>query len=291
MDAVMTHWEIAILVCRVAIYASIAGAIAGGISCLIARPDFSLYAALRRYCGVSCIIGLIASSTMLVLRSGEMLDDGWRGLFDADMLAITWQSALGNALRPRWLGFALILLCLVLIKRLPKALCGCIIILASLMLCGAFTRAGHAISQPYWHSIALVVHSLTAGLWLGSFYPVWLVCRHLPYQQSHEILTAYGQWARLPMLLLLGAGLLMSYQLTHWQGLTDTLYGNTLITKLALVSLMLIIAAWHKFYATSQILQHQHCRIWLYSFYLEVALAVTILAITSALTSIMGPSH
>ncbi|MCE2571318.1 copper resistance D family protein [Motilimonas eburnea] len=287
----MTHWEIAILICRVAIYASIAGAIGGGISCLIARPDFSLYPKLRRYCYLSCTMGLIASGAMLLLRNGEMLDVGWRGLFNTDMLAITWQSALGNALRPRWLGFALILLCLILIKRLPKALCGCIIIFASLMLCGAFTQAGHAIGQPFWHSIALVVHSLTAGLWLGSFYPLWLVCRHLPYHQSHKILTTYGQWARLPMLLLLSCGLLMSYQLTHWQGLSDNLYGNTLIAKITLVGLMLAIAAWHKFYATSQILQHQHCRIWLRSFYLEVALAVTILAITSALTSIMGPSH
>ncbi|MFO6422682.1 CopD family protein [Motilimonas sp. KMU-193] len=287
----MTHWEIAILICRILVYASIAGAIGGGISCLITRPEFSLYAALRRYCGVSCMMGIIASSALLLLRNGEMLDDGWSGMFDTDMLAITWQSALGNALRPRWLGFALILLCLMLLKRLPKALCCYVIIFASLMLCGAFTQAGHAIGQPNWHSIALVIHSLMAGLWLGSFYPVWLVCRYLPYQQSHTILTVYGQWARVPMLLLLSAGLLMSYQLTHWQGLSDTLYGNTLIAKITLVSLMLFIAAWHKFYATKQILIQRHCRVWLRSFYLEVILAISILAITGALTSMMGPSH
>ena len=204
----MTEWELSGLVARSLMYIALAGAIGGSVSHFIGQRAAFRDPAILNYTRISCVIGVLASLAFFFIRTGEMLDEGWQGMFDSDVLELVWQGALGNALLLRLAGFIWLFCWLMIaIKPVHTVIQGLILTFGWLALCASFTQAGHAVGKDSWHCALLIVHVFIACAWLGSFYPLWRVCRTLPYQRVYQVLSTFGEWARLPMLILLGCGL------------------------------------------------------------------------------------
>ena len=83
----------------------------------------------------------------------------------------------------------------------------------------------------------------------------------------------------------------MSYQLTGWTGLLANDYGQLLIIKVVLVVLILILAALHKFVLVPKLMHVQDASKLKKSILVEKLVGSAIFAITTVLTTLVGPVH
>ncbi len=222
-------------------------------------------------------------------------------MFAPDMLAFMWQSALGDALLWRALGFLLVLLALVLHALLRGRsrkteielnLLESLIALAGMgLLAYSFTEAGHAVEQSLFYQGVLALHVLLTAWWLGSLYPLWLLCRRQSFEYAYPVLEDFGRCAVFAVVVLLACGLYLSYQLTGWQSLVSSTYGLLLLTKVALVGVILALAAYHKLHLVPQLLHSRDAGVLRRSILAEKCVGGAILAITTVLTTLVGPTH
>jgi putative copper resistance protein D len=124
---------------------------------------------------------------------------------------------------------------------------------------------------------------------MGSLYPLWLACHRLASAEAHAVLHRFGQFAVAAVLLVVLAGLYLSYQLTAWNNLFTSSYGLFLIIKLILVLLLLVLAALHKFVLVPQLLSLQTASRLKRSLLIEKYVGAGVYTITTVLTTLVGP--
>ncbi|HSP01282.1 MAG TPA: CopD family protein [Thioalkalivibrio sp.] len=113
----------------------------------------------------------------------------------------------------------------------------------------AFVQIGHTREEPRWLLGGLLLaHLSTASFWIGALLPLYRVAGN-PAYQTHPggILTRFGRLASTAVLLLLLAGAVLAWLLAG--GITPlftTAYGQILLTKIAVVALLLGLAALNK---------------------------------------------
>jgi putative copper resistance protein D len=296
-----TAWEFWILITRWIMYLGMSAAVGGAASLHLMRIHEELKEPLVRYTLLFLLVGITAALAHFFVRVGASLEEGVTGMFEPDMVSMMWESAVGDALMARILGFSLFIVTIlihVFVRRYRPAEGAKLNVLEVLMACIAigliafsFTEAGHAVEQPFLFQLVLSVHILLTAWWMGSLYPLWLICHRLQYNDAHQVLERFGQLAVFVVAVLFSGGLFLSYELTGWNNLFTDTYGNLLLTKLAFVGAILMLAAFHKLYLVPQLLHSRDAAGLKKSIFLEKIIGAGIFGITTVMTTLVGPVH
>ncbi|OJU91554.1 MAG: hypothetical protein BGO13_06885 [Burkholderiales bacterium 66-5] len=122
----------------------------------------------------------------------------------------------------------------------------------------ALSASGHASTAPYaWARAAVSVHATSVALWLGALIPLATSLRR-PGADAPRLLARFSRAIPWVLAALVLAGLaLASIQLGDPRALYATAYGRVLLAKLALVALVLVLAAWHRWRLTPALMHGQ----------------------------------
>lgn len=293
----MDHWEWLTLLSRWSLYLSMALAVGGVASEWLLHSYRPLRSVLKRYTLTGILLASFALIVHFLVRIGALAEAGIGGMVDPLIFQVLWHSTVGDALV--WAGTGLMLLACshcVSVRVGDTGPMHWLQILVALAGMGAlafsYTQSGHVHSSGMLTAVALTIHVLIISWWLGSLFPLWLATHRLGPEQSHRVLDLFGRLALPAVLLLLGAGTLLSYQLTGWhEGLLDSRYGFWLVLKVALVGVILVLAAFHKFYLVPALKRAGNARAMKGSLLLEKVVGMAILAVTTVLAVLVGPAH
>lgn len=292
----MSEWDGLTVIARWLIYISLSTSVGGALSLRFLRRHETILPRLRLYTLVSLVLGLLASVAYFFVRVGAFAEDGLTGMIDPIMRQMLWQSAVGDELLFRLLGLAMLLLALIL--TLPTNRSGRIgaaevllLLLGCLLLGASFTRTGHTVKLDFFASLLLSVHVIIAAWWIGSIYPLWLVTHRLSLERARHVLERFGALASKAVLLLVVAGGVLVWRLTGGEGLLTTPYGFWLLCKGGLVTLIILIAIYHR-YSLVPMLADGGTRTRLkQSLSLEKAVGWGIFGATTVLSTLVGPTH
>lgn len=255
----------------------------------------------------AAVLGILASSAFFLLQVGAINQRGPGGMFDPVMSQILAQTALGDGLRWRLSGFFLALVAAGLwyvSRSLPGARATPLILswqvistlagAALLCIAVSFAVLGHVSQLAIINRLMLVMHIAAVCLWIGSFIPLFALCRagtenDADRQALQTLMVLFGQAAWIVLSALLISGLWLTWQLSGGpDGLLGSPYGRLLLVKLALVAGLLTLSARHKFRMVPEMMLtgvSQLCR----SIRVQVCLAALILLVTAVFTTLTGP--
>jgi putative copper export protein len=192
-------------------------------------------------------VGLASSFAWLTIQVA-LASDG--DPFDAEVWDMMLTSRPGISVLIAWAGLIAVALA-TWIGRAAVAVgaAGIVAVAAS------FTAVGHTIRhQPrLLLAAALVVHLLAVAFWAGSLWPLALASR----RGGREAARLVEGWARAATWIVGGlvlAGAVLAWLLVgRLELLVTTAYGWALLTKVALVGVLLGFAAWHRFRLTPEL--------------------------------------
>lgn len=296
-----TLWEFLILLTRWGLYVSMSAAIGGACSLHLMKPYSELKQPLLRYTLIAVVVAISAAVAHFLIRVGAAMEEGVIGMFEPEMVMMMWDSPVGAALFLRASGLLMLLLAVLIhfiIQKhsieentslsLPEAV---VAIVGFGLIASSFTQAGHAVEQHVIFHVVLAVHILLTAWWMGSLYPLWLVCHRKSFSEAFLVLEKFGQLAVGAVLLLFSGGLYMSYLLTGWDDLLTSSYGVFFIIKVSLVFVILMLAALHKLVLVPQLIHSKNSRKLKNSILIEKLVGASIFAITTVLSTLVGPVH
>ncbi|CUH78717.1 Putative copper export protein [Tritonibacter multivorans] len=249
------------------------------------------------------VLTLLASVLGFALR-GAALTGGADGMTDPEMLALLWQTPVGEALALRLWGAALIVAGLCIPRKgqstaqwiaqgIAQWIAQGIVLAGALLVLGSFTQIGHIRGlDQVGASILLWLHLIGIALWIGVLPPLHYLSRkpeHLG--EAAHLGHRFGQIAVIAVPALLMAGLVMGWMLIgSLAGLIQTTYGAVLLIKVALVAVLLGLAAANKLRFVPAMLGGDtgaagHLA---RSIEIETAVVLLVLAITATLTSVLS---
>lgn len=308
----LSYWSLAILVAKWLSYmATAAFAGAAFISTLVdCQPNdhkTSLYrSALQQrliswqlYCLVPTFIYALA---LLPIQAGAMADDGWHGMVEPIMLQIVWQSVIGSQIAYLTSGLFIAIGSLIFAKILASQLqnhsvLGLWIVwlmrlLALCLLAVSFSLSGHVSELSAVKHLLLSLHVITIALWLGALWPLILCCKNLPLPTLKALMQKFGEFALVIVLVLVLCGFVLLLSLVQTlHELFYSSYGQLMLGKLALVSSMLMLAAWHKLRLVPTLDTPKAAKRLQRSILLEGVIGLAVLLLTGILTTLIGPAH
>jgi putative copper export protein len=242
-------WDGLTVVMRAAYYAATLGA-AGLVLVLIALGDHlqeEELARVRRWIVMAAAAGLVLSFAAFGLRAMVLSKDGFAGLARFELYPVIARSRIGDAFFIRVAGLLLVMAAAARGRwALPVAAVGAVAI------CASYTAMGHTmLYRPRQELAGLVmVHLLAVSFWIASL-PVLRLVLARPYPaEATPVFRAFSRQAIIIVPLLAAIGLVAAWYLV---GRIDLLltswYGWGLIAKVALVSMMLGLGAWHRWRA------------------------------------------
>lgn len=287
-------WELALVAAKWVILLATAGAIGGAFTLALARCLYPVdlsphYSYLRK----SALAGLIANLLWLLLQIGAVNRAGPGGMFDRDLAAIFLQSGIGDAWETRVLGFTGLMLFTLkpTAARMPPWAQSVIHALVAVLLIGAFGDTGHVSTLPGGARIALVLHVLGVFLWIGALYPLLQLSRLPDLPKLQELMRTFGLLAMGIVALLLLSGVFLATQLLQApMELLTTAYGRVLLLKLLGVYALLLLAATNKWLLVPRLVSGASATALQKSIRMEWIVALLVLAVTSWMTTIVGPA-
>lgn len=273
------------------------------------RPRLEKYL-ISHYLLPATVVGILASSVFFLFQVGSINQRGPEGMFDPVIAEILAQTTLGDGLRWRLSGFFLALIAaglwfiarsLSVSKVMPLILSSRVIttLAAAATLCIAvsFAVLGHVSQLAIVSRLMLVLHIAAVCLWIGSFIPLYALCRaetrgrEDPNRQSLQtLLVLFGQAAWIVLSALLLSGLWLMWHLTDgFTGLLTSSYGQLLMLKLVLVAGLMTLSAMHKFRLVPEVRAGGASRL-RRSIAVQIGLAALILLVTAVLTTLTGPA-
>jgi copper resistance protein D len=310
----MTLWELASVLSKTLIYIGMLAVVGGMLVLWMSRQHQSAVQMIARvYLLPAALTGLLATCLFFLIQIGSVNQSGITGMFDPLIGSILAETEVGSALRWRLVGFMLVLIAL-----LPLHLPGfpfqhlvarrfSLLMTMTAVFCFAVAVAsqGHASAMGLIAEGLAAVHLLAVGSWAGALYPLYLLVSRLSgaelgagAEHAAAVLERFGiyAWLMLGLMLLTGASLI--YLLTDGIfTLFDNLHGQLLLIKILLVAGMMVLGALHKFRwvprlreparsdADKQTVRFVLAR----SIRFEMLLALMVLLLTAALTSVTGP--
>tara|TARA_Y100000296_G_scaffold81280_1_gene108214 strand:- start:501 stop:1397 length:897 start_codon:yes stop_codon:yes gene_type:complete len=245
---------------------------------------------------ISVVSAFIANAIWFFSSTGAMAEEGIQGALDPDMLAIMWDSSIGDGALLRGFGLVMAIIALaspfkLKLVVLKKYLKQSFLVVSLLTLAYSFTLLGHVSELGVIERVLLILHVLVMAWWFGVLLPLKQACQQLGYIELQLLMENFGKQASIAVSLLLVAGLWLAIQLVgSVDALISSSYGQTLLFKLALVVFILGIAAKHKLKLAPQ-LKNNHGREALSrSISIEMVVAFAILSVTAGLTSVVGPA-
>lgn len=232
----------------------------------------------------AALLSILLSLLRISLQAGQLYDEGLIGMFDADMVQIVTEGPLGNSSYLRVVGLVLLVIATFLSNvRVPLTIIG------SLAVAASFALIGHATREPILLGILITIHLLAVSYWIGGLYPLYkLASDKSSFNEAGDIAHRFGQQAAIIVPVLFAVGMaFVIYLVGPPHELLGTEYGLILMTKVAVVGLLLGLAALNKLRIVPRLLDDQqdaahHLRI---SIRLEFVAFVLIFALTAVLTS------
>lgn len=236
--------------------------------------------------------GMVLALLYLPLQAGALAEAGISGMADSVMLQMVWQSAMRTQLLLLLCGFATLWFWAWRVKHSGKAVSIALVSIGALLLAASFSQTGHVASLTGLWQLLLTLHVLAIAAWVGSLLPLWQSCYRLAPDRLLALMQQFGQVALYLLLLLISCGVLILLQLLDSpRELFVTDYGRLMLFKLMLVAAMLLLAAWHKFSLVNALAQHQNSRLLARSIFIEMLLALLVLATSSSFTTVVGLAH
>jgi putative copper resistance protein D len=242
---------------------------------------------------------LLALLVYFLLQIGQINQAGLRGMFDPFMTGIVLQSSVGHGVLLRCAAIALLLaglwqaraalLAPTLVRLPPRLLVSW---LAAVLLFGvSFAVLGHVASRALVAQVAIVLHTVAISLWVGALFPLYALCRREAASAMLPVLRSFGRlgWGITGTLLVTGV-FLLSQLLEAPDDLLDTAYGRLLSAKLLLVLVLLGLGALNKFHLVPALALSGADRL-RQSIAAERFVALLVLVLTAALTTLAGPAH
>ncbi|QOZ34188.1 copper-binding protein [Bradyrhizobium sp. CCBAU 53421] len=202
-------------------------------------------------------IGLIGAIASLGLQGVDLLNLPITGV----LTWAAWASAAGTSLFPALL-LAIVAMLIAAIAWRSPSFSAAFIRTAIAMICVglSFAVSGHAATaSPQWLTrSALFIHGAGLAFWMGALAPLAV----LAWQRKDSLLRVLRRFSMLavPVVALIAlSGLALAVvQLESFGALIDTGYGNILLAKLVLVSLLLTFAALNRLVFTPAIAREFH---------------------------------
>jgi putative copper resistance protein D len=160
-----------------------------------------------------------------------------------------------------------------------------------LILASTFSFVGHSTELGVEGSIAVTMHVAVALWWAGSLYPLWRATQSLQPESLQMALYRFGHIASgLLVGMILGGAVLLYLLVIAPDGEVSTVYATAVFVKLTIVTILFGIAAMHKWRSVPHLLQQGRIAAFQRSLGLEITLMLLVLALTSVLSSAIGPS-
>ncbi|UGY03383.1 copper resistance CopC/CopD family protein [Bradyrhizobium quebecense] len=205
----------------------------------------------------SLAIGLIGAIASLGLQGVDLLNLPITGV----LTWAAWASAAGTSLFPALLLAIVAMLIAAIAWRSPSFSAAWIRTAVAMICVGlSLSVSGHAATaSPQWLTrTALFIHGVGLAFWMGALAPLAV----LAWQRKDSLLRVLGRFSMLAVpavaLIALSGLALAVVQLESFGALIDTGYGNILLAKLALVSLLLTLAALNRLVFTPAIAREFH---------------------------------
>ncbi|MCC8958301.1 CopD family protein [Bradyrhizobium sp. Pear77] len=205
----------------------------------------------------SLAIGLIGAVASLGLQGVDLLNLPITGV----LTWAAWASAAGTSLFPALLLAIAAVLIAAMAWRSPSFSAAWIRTAIAMICVGlSLSVSGHAATaSPQWLTrTALFIHGVGLAFWMGALGPLAV----LAWQRKNSLLRVLRRFSTLavPVVALIAlSGLTLAVvQLESFGALIDTGYGNILLAKLALVSLLLTLAALNRLVFTPAIAREFH---------------------------------
>jgi putative copper resistance protein D len=229
---------LASIVTKFALYLGVMTSAGTVVATLLFRLDRT-----RGLAAAFAVLGVVATILAFSLRGANLTGDV-RGMADPEMLGLLWTTPVGTALLLRLLGLSLLILGLFIgsVGAWLSALGGIVAI-------WSFDHVGHISGRDTTRlDIALTLHLVTVALWIGVLTPLKrLASSSVTYALAADVGHRFGVVASFTVPALIIVGGYMAYQLVgSFAALTGTGYGQALIIKVLLVSLLLGLAAANK---------------------------------------------
>ncbi len=242
-------------------------------------------AAIRQLALSAASCGVILLFIHLVLDAARMAGD-YSGLWDRDLQQLAWGSGSGWAQLTQAAGLLLVLAAL-RCSALWSASLGGTLALAGFLLTGHTTaHASRAVLAPL-----LGVHLLIVAFWFGALAPLLIVIRREAMPIAAQIVARYSVIAGFLVPLIALAGLNLAWLLSGNLTVLQRPYGQLLMIKLILFSLLMVLAAWNKWRLTPALAMGEaRAALALQrSLVAEIILIAVVLSVTAALTAFYSP--
>ena len=201
----------------------------------------------RSYCfsliKKSSIIGSIIAFLSFLSIPGNMGGD-FKSVIDSQLIELTLETISGKAALLSLLGFILIYFSCIKKSKISYILS--ILGVSSILL--SFVIFGHATKHGLVGQFLIIIHLVGLSYWIGSLLPLRKMCNFIEYEKLRIVAHLFGIYALGYVGVLIIAGLIFSYILLgDISSLITTDYGNVLLIKMIVVSMLLSLGAMNKF--------------------------------------------
>lgn len=253
------------------------------------------------YCGFGAFTGFQGVGLGFLSQVGQVNDKGLIGMFDLSMSQMLLDTQLGDVTFYRLLGFGLafvvsmfVFLRIGRLKEPPKPIfyrrLFTIYCFSLMGLALSFRLMGHVSVLSTVSQLAIAVHVLAFGYWIGILFPLYVLAGVRDTDFVQLKLQRFGKHAILLLLLLIAAGGLLLWELLgSWTEFFDTAYGQSIVIKLLLVLLIMAIAAFNKLRLVPKLNSPQGAQDFRRSVVIEGAVALSILLVTAYFSTVIGP--
>jgi copper transport protein len=238
-------------------FAALVVLLGGAIFCLVLWP--AGVPQLRRTFLVAAVVEAAAAGLALLLEGPYAAGDGLGRTFDGSLLDAVLSTQYGEATATR-IGVALATVVAVLVvgKRIGRTSAGLIAALG-LFMAMTWSAAGHAgvgSWQP-WTNLSDTVHLVFVSAWVGGLVVLVRGLRRWSPDEQAALLPGWSRLAFWSVVLLVATGVFATIREVGELGaLFTTRYGLLLVTKYALVGLMLLFALVGRAYVRSRWPRH-----------------------------------
>lgn len=290
-------WALAGMAMKMISLLAMAGVIGGNfMNCLAQRVKFTHQPELIAYLLITPLLGLGSSLLYFFVQVGAVNQAGATGMLDWNMATILAQTNIGYVTGLRALGFSISLIAWTFLfkrsgTRQASTMAVVVYLIAMVFLGGSFALAGHVSTLALAARIAIVLHVVAVFLWIGSLYPLLRLSTEKDIVKVQDLMKLFGAAALMIVAILLVSGIFLLTRLVPTlSDLLTTPYGQTLLLKLVGAVCLLALAGINKLRLVPRLTVLDSSSLLQTSIRSEITIAAFVLAVTTWLTTAVGPA-
>lgn len=287
------YWIWATWLTKVILYLSVAFVVGGAFCYFLLRQYLELKESILKYITIGAGLGLISSTLGFFILIGSFANTGIKGMWDPTYINILLNTPPGHAHILRSISFALLLLLMVVKLNRKKSqfsitessIFGVLLI----PIIFSFSQLGHVANLTLLAQILLSMHILVMSLWMGSLYPLWKISREIRGLPLKDRMHIFGRIAAFIVGILIACGASIALLLfKDFNTLINTPYGHGFIIKILFVIIILLLAAFNKWYFTPRLQHPKFAKHLSHAILFEMLLGLSILLTTGYITTVVG---